>query len=261
MTNEIENNSQETSPEAVAGAAPDAAVATADAAPTENAAEEQVEADAEKVETASEQSSDASAEQSDAESEGEELEQKKPSNPKFKWYVLHVYSGFEEKAKVTLQSRIRQFDMQDAFGEIFIPKTITERVLKSGKKKKVEKTSYPGYVLVEMDMTDENRTFVRQTPRVTGFIGGNQMDPRPISDAEVLRLTSPEAAREIERTKKMTVQYTVGERVKVIDGAFANFEGVVDEVKPEKSKVLVLVSIFGRETPVELDYTQVHKLA
>jgi transcriptional antiterminator NusG len=87
------------------------------------------------------------------------------------------------------------------------------------------------------------------------------MDPRPISDAEVLRLTSPEAAREIERTKKMTVQYTVGERVKVIDGAFANFEGVVDEVKPEKSKVLVLVSIFGRETPVELDYTQVHKLA
>jgi len=188
-------------------------------------------------------------------------EAKKPSNPKHKWYVVHVYSGFEEKAKVTLLSRIKQFDMQEGFGEIFIPKTITERVLKSGKRKKVEKTSYPGYMLVEMEMNDENRSFVRQTPRVTGFVGGNQMDPRPISDAEVLRLTSPEAAREMERTEKMTVQYTVGERVKVTDGAFANFEGVVDEVKPEKSKVLVLVSIFGRETPVELDYTQVNKLS
>jgi transcriptional antiterminator NusG len=247
MTNETENNQE------VVEASTEAVDLPQDVSQVESEEKEDEAKEDAAVETAASEV---------AEEEGsEEAVPKPPTNPKFKWYVLHVYSGFEEKAKVTLKSRIKQFEKEDAFGEIFIPKTISERVLKSGKRKKVEKTSYPGYVLVEMEMNDENRTFVRQTPRVTGFIGGNQMDPRPISDAEVLRLTSPEAAREIERTQKMTIQYTVGERVKVTDGAFANFEGVVDEVKPEKSKVLVLVSIFGRETPVELDYAQVHKLS
>ncbi len=244
MTNEIENNEEVAQAEEASSAAGEMQqeVRQADSAATEH-------------------DQPASAEESTSEEQAPESDSKIPTNPKFKWYVVHVYSGFEEKAKNTLLSRIRQFEKEEAFGEIFIPKTITERVLKSGKRKQVEKTSYPGYMLVEMEMNDVNRTFVRQTPRVTGFIGGNQMDPRPISDAEVLRLTSPEAAREIERSQKMTVQYTVGERVKVTDGAFANFEGVVDEVKPEKSKVLVLVSIFGRETPVELDYAQVQKLS
>ncbi len=180
-------------------------------------------------------------------------------NADFKWYVVHVYSGFEEKAKSALAERIKQFKMDEKFGQIFVPKIASERTLKSGKKKKVERTSYPGYILVEMRIDDHAKLLVKDTPKITGFVG-NQQDPRPISEAEVLRLTSPEAAKAIEKNTRVEVRYSKGESVKVIDGAFANFDGVVDEVKPDKQKVLVLVTIFGRETPVELDYAQVEKI-
>ena len=182
------------------------------------------------------------------------------SSADMKWYVVHVYSGYEEKAKSALSDRIKQFNMEAKFGQIFVPKITSERTLKSGKKKKIERTSYPGYILVEMNIDDHAKSLVKDTPKITGFVG-NAQDPRPISEAEVLRLTSPEAARAIEKTTRVEVRYSKGENVKVIDGAFANFDGIVDEVKPDKQKVLVLVTIFGRETPVELDYSQVQKLS
>lgn len=180
-------------------------------------------------------------------------------NPNLRWYVIHAYSGFEQKAKTALLQKIEQNGMEKHFGQIFIPKTVSERTLKSGKKKKVEKTSYPGYLLAQIEMNDQTKLVVRQTPKITGFVG-NAVDPRPISDSEVLRLTSPDVARAMEAPEKLAVKYVKGEAVKVTDGAFANFDGVIDEVRPEKSKVLVLVTIFGRETPVELDYTQIKKL-
>lgn len=193
------------------------------------------------------------------ESAPEEVAPEVPKNPYFKWYVVHVYSGFEKQAKLALLQRMDQAKLEEKFGEILIPKTIKERTLKSGKKKQVERTSFPGYIFVEMETTEASKSLVRGTPKITGFVG-NQLDPLPITDAEVLRLTSPEAAAAQDKDKVVEVSFSKGEGVKVKDGAFANFDGIIDEVKPEKQKLLVLVTIFGRETPVELDYTQVEKL-
>lgn len=176
-----------------------------------------------------------------------------------KWYVVHTYSGSEEKAKQGLLERIKVQHMETKFGQIFVPKTSSETVLKSGKKKRVEKTSFPGYILVEMEFDDSSSLLVRETPKITGFVG-NAKHPRPISDAEVIRLTSPEAV-EAQRAQVMTeVNFRKGESVKVKDGPFTNFDGVIDEVRADKMKLRILVSIFGRETPVELDYAQVEKI-
>ena len=175
-----------------------------------------------------------------------------------KWYVVHTYSGFEEKARQGLLERIKLLKMEEKFGQIFDPRTATEQVLKSGKKKRVEKTSFPGYILVEMTFGDDTSLLVRETPKITGFVG-NVRSPRPISDQEVLRLTSPEAMAEAARKVVSQIEFEKGETVKVKDGPFTNFDGVVDEVRPDKMKLRILVSIFGRETPVELDYIQVEK--
>lgn len=175
-----------------------------------------------------------------------------------KWYVVHTYSGFEEKARLGLIERIKLLKMEEKFGQIFVPRTATEQVLKSGKKKRVEKTSFPGYILVEMTFGDDTSLLVRETPKITGFVG-NVRTPRPISDQEVLRLTSPEAMAEAARKVVSQIEFEKGETVKVKDGPFTNFDGVVDEVRPDKMKLRILVSIFGRETPVELDYIQVEK--
>jgi transcription termination/antitermination protein NusG len=184
---------------------------------------------------------------------------KATANPNLKWYVVHTYSMYEEKAKQALQERIRQFKMQERFGQIFIPKSAKDRVLKSGKKKRVEKTSFPGYMLVEMVMDDQTNLIVRETPKVTGFVG-NQHHPKAISDQEVMRLTAPEAFQEKAQEAAATLSFEKGESVKVIDGAFTNFDGVVEAVQADKMKLRILVSIFGRATPVELDYHQVQKL-
>lgn len=181
-----------------------------------------------------------------------------PSNKK--WYVVHTYSGFEEKAKQGLLDRVKQFKMDEKFGQIFVPRTATEQLLKSGKKKRVERTSFPGYILVEMIMDESTSHLVKETPKITGFVG-NQRNPRPMSDQEVLRLTSPEAVEEQARKVVSQVSFNKGENVKVKDGPFTNFDGVVDEVRPDKMKLRILVSIFGRETPVELDYIQVEKIS
>jgi len=180
-------------------------------------------------------------------------------NPKFRWYVVHTYSMFEEKAKQGLIDRIRLNKMDDLFGDIVVPKTAQETMLKSGKKKKVERNAFPGYIVVEMEMTEETNHLVRETPKITGFVG-NARNPRPITDQEVLRLTSPETIKEQVKQQAATQSFEKGETVKVIDGAFTNFDGVVEAVQADKMKLRILVSIFGRETPVELDYGQVQKL-
>lgn len=176
-----------------------------------------------------------------------------------KWYVVHTYSGYEEKAKLSLFERAKNLNMEDRVGEVIIPHTTTEKVLKSGKKKTSNKTSFPGYMIVQLDLDDNVIQLVKSTPRITGFIG-NQKAPRPLPDNEVLRLTSPELVEEVKKPVA-EVQFTKGESVKVKEGPFAEFDGVIDEVRPEKAKLRVLVSIFGRETPVELDYNQVEKLS
>ncbi len=181
-------------------------------------------------------------------------------NPKLKWFVVHTYSMFEEKAKSTLLERVRLNKMDDKFGDVIVPKTAHETVLKSGKKKKVERNAFPGYIIVEMEMDESTNHLVRDTPKITGFVG-NARNPRPISDQEVLRLTSPETIKEQGKAQSSTLTFEKGESVKVIDGAFTNFDGVVEAVQPDKMKLRILVSIFGRETPVELDYNQVQKLS
>ncbi len=180
-------------------------------------------------------------------------------NPALRWFVVHTYSMFEEKAKSTLLDRIKMNKMDQFFGDIIVPKTATETVLKSGKKKKVERNAFPGYIIVEMEMNENTNHLVRDTPKITGFVG-NARNPRPISDQEVLRLTSPETVREEKKQAAASLTFEKGESVKVIDGAFTNFDGVIESVQADKMKLRILVSIFGRETPVELDYGQVQKL-
>lgn len=181
-------------------------------------------------------------------------------NPNFRWFVVHTYSMFEEKAKATLLDRIKLKKMEERFGEIIVPKTSTETVLKSGKKKKVERNAFPGYILVEMLMDEETNHLVRDTPKITGFVG-NARSPRPISDEEALRLTNPESIKEQVKAQAANLTFEKGESVKVVDGAFTNFDGVVDAVQSDKMKLRILVSIFGRETPVELEFSQVQKLS
>ncbi|MBP9709187.1 MAG: transcription termination/antitermination factor NusG [Oligoflexales bacterium] len=180
------------------------------------------------------------------------------SNPAFNWYVINAYSGQEDKAKQTLAETIIRYGAQEFFGQMFVPKTVVEQILKSGKKKRVEKTSYPGYLLVEMLINEKSMSVIKITPKISGFVG-DQRSPRPVSDAEVLRLIAPESKTQTRVESK--VAFDKGESVKIIDGAFTNFEGVIEEVKPDKMKLRILVSIFGRETPVELDYHQVSKVA
>ena len=176
----------------------------------------------------------------------------------FKWYVVHTYSGHEERAKQSLLDLAKTEGCEEQFGEIFIPQTVSESVTKSGKKKSVAKTSFPGYMLVQMDLTDHTMHIVKSTPKITGFVGATKT-PRPLPDHEVLQITSEEA-REQAKEVVPDVQFSKGEAVKVMEGPFSNFDGVIDEVKPDKAKVRVLVSIFGRETPVELEYSQVEKI-
>lgn len=136
------------------------------------------------------------------------------SSSNMKWYVVHTYSGFEEKARQGLLERIKQFNMGDRFGQVFVPRTATEQLLKSGKKKRVERTSFPGYILVEMVMDENTNHLVRETPKVTGFVG-NANNPRPITDQEVLRLTSPEAIQEQQKAMVTKIAFDKGESVKV----------------------------------------------
>ena len=171
-----------------------------------------------------------------------------------RWYVIHTYSGYENKVKTNLEHRIHSMDMGDKIYQVLVP-TEEEIEIKNGKRHPVERKVYPGYVLVEMNMSDDSWYVVRNTPGVTSFVGMGTT-PTPLSDAEVkailrqIKLDAP----------KYKVAFTKGEAVRVTDGPFTDLHGVVDEVNPERNKVKVLVSIFGRETPVELDFLQIEKL-
>jgi len=171
-----------------------------------------------------------------------------------RWYVIHTYSGYENRVKTNLEHRIHSMDMGDKIFQVLVP-TEEEIEIKNGKRHPVERKVYPGYVLVEMNMGDDSWYVVRNTPGVTSFVGMGTT-PTPLSDGEVkailrqIKLDAP----------KYKVAFTKGEAVRVTDGPFTDLHGVVDEVNPERNKVKVLVSIFGRETPVELDFLQIEKL-
>ncbi len=174
-----------------------------------------------------------------------------------KWYAVHTYSGFENKAKKSLEDKIRLEGLQEGFGEILIPMEHVVEMVK-GEKKTTKKKMMPGYMLVEMEMNDRTWHLVKNTPKVTGFVGGapNQQPP-PMSAAEVARVTTQISEGTLKPKPK--VQFEAGDNVRVIDGPFANFNGSVEEVNPDKGRVKVLVSIFGRATPVDLDFMQVEK--
>ncbi|MBX7114495.1 MAG: transcription termination/antitermination protein NusG [Myxococcaceae bacterium] len=174
-----------------------------------------------------------------------------------KWYVVHTYSGFENKAKKSLEDKIKLESLQDQFGEILIPMEQVVEMVK-GEKKTSKRKFFPGYILVQMQMNDRTWHLVKNTPKVTGFVGAaHNEQPPPISNAEVQRLTTQISEGTLK--PKPRVQYDEGDAVRVIDGPFANFNGTIEEVNPEKGRVKVLVSIFGRSTPVELDFMQVEK--
>lgn len=169
-----------------------------------------------------------------------------------KWYVIQAYSGYENKVKASLAERIKQAGMEDSFGEVLIPK---ESVDKGGGKRPAMKNFLPGYIFVQMDLNERTWHLVKDTPKVSGFIGGQK--PVSVSDQEINTITAQVADGNVR--PKLRVVFEAGDHVRVTDGAFANFTGTVQEVNAAKQKVTVLVSIFGRSTPVELDYTQVEK--
>ena len=171
-----------------------------------------------------------------------------------KWYGIHTYSSFENKVRLNLLESIKNERMESFFEEILIPcETVVE--LKKGEKKTSSRKFFPGYILVKMELTDETWHLVKETAKVTGFVGGNT--PFPIADEEVNKITRRmEEGAEKPRPK---VLFEIGETVRVIDGPFLNFSGVVEDVKPDKGKLRVTVTIFGRATPVELEFMQVEK--
>jgi len=176
--------------------------------------------------------------------------------PGMKWYVLHTYSGYEKKVKEALAERLKQHGMLDSLGEILIPvEDVVE--IKSGKKRKSSRMFFPGYVLIEMVMDEKIWYVVKETPRITGFLGDSIM-PTPLTDSEVSRIKDQMAGSHEKPRPKFS--YNVGESVRVTDGPFANFAGVLEEVNMDRGKVKVMVSIFGRATPVELEFSQIEKV-
>ena len=170
------------------------------------------------------------------------------------WYVLHTYSGYEDAVARNLKQRIESLDMQDKIFSVLVPKEKKIRI-KNGKRRTIEEKIYPGYVLVEMVVTDDSWYVVRNTPRVTGFVGSGTT-PTPLSNKEVEELFKRMGVKE----PKYKLDVEVGDVVRIIDGPFKEFEGKVEEVDEAKGKIKILVSMFGRETPVELDSLQVKKL-
>ena len=173
-----------------------------------------------------------------------------------RWYVVHAYSGFEKKVAASLKERIERAGMQDVFGDVLVP---TEEVIemRAGQKRKSERKFFPGYVLVQMELNDDSWHLVKETPRVMGFIGGKADKPAPITDAEAeLILRRVEVGSEKPRPKTI---FEPGEMIRVVDGPFNVFNGVVEEVNYDKNRLRVAVLIFGRSTPVELDFSQVEK--
>jgi transcription termination/antitermination protein NusG len=184
------------------------------------------------------------------------MEETQKDIKELKWYVVHTYSGFENKVKTNLEERVKALNQQEFFGKILVP---TEQVieLKKGHKKTSSRKFYPGYIMVQMALNKDTWHTVRDTAKVTGFIGGGTI-PAPVPNEEAERII-----RQMEEgisKPKPRYNFEDGDTVRVIDGPFNNFQGIVEEVKPDKEKLKVLITIFGRSTPVELDFFQVNKI-
>jgi transcriptional antiterminator NusG len=180
------------------------------------------------------------------------------SNPKLKWYVVHTYSGHENKVKQSIEKAVELQGLKHCFGQVLIPmEEVTE--MKKGKKVKINRKFFPSYVLVHVELDEEMMHLVNNIPGVTRFVGtGNR--PVPVSEKEVDRILKRGETKAKETKEVREIPFHVGEQVKVIDGPFADFNGVIDEINPERGKLKVMVGIFGRETPVELDFLQVERL-
>jgi transcription termination/antitermination protein NusG len=169
------------------------------------------------------------------------------------WYVVHTYSGFEEKVKLSIEEKVETIQLQEKISKILIP---TERVveLRAGKKKESDKKFYPGYILVEMELDDETWHLVKNTPRVTGFVGGKHPVPIPEEEVDII-------LQQVEKgpVPQVKTQYQKGDSVRITDGPFSNFNGFVEDVDPDHGRLRVMVSIFGRQTPVELNFFQVER--
>jgi transcriptional antiterminator NusG len=173
-----------------------------------------------------------------------------------KWYVVHTYSGFENKAKKALEERIKLEELGELFGQIMIPMENVVEMVK-GEKRTSKRKFFPGYILVEMELNDRTKHLVKNTPKVTGFLGGDPLNPSPVSEREIKQLT--QQVEQGTQAPKPKVQFAEGDAVRVIDGPFSNFNGTIEEVQSDKQKVRVQISIFGRATPVTLDFMQVEK--
>ena len=184
-----------------------------------------------------------------------EGEAKPAANPRHKWYIVHAYSNFEKKVAEAIREQAKSSGLEDQFSDILVP---TEDVveIRRGRKINTERKFFPGYVLVKMELTDEAYHLIKNTPKVTGFLGqGNK--PMPVSEKEVQRIVG--AIEEGVERPKPTIRFDIGEKIRVTDGPFASFDGVVESVDEERARLRVSVSIFGRATPVDLEYTQVEK--
>ena len=175
----------------------------------------------------------------------------------FAWYVVHTYSGFENKAKLALEERIKLYGLQPRFGQVLVP---TEKVVevKNGQKKESKRKFFPGYILVEMEIDNQTWHVVKETPKITGFVGGNPKNPPKMTDDEVSRLIGQISGEELK--PKMAMSFERGEEVRVVDGPLAPVVGKVEEVNLARGRVRVIVTIFGRPTSVELDFAQVEKV-
>src|SRR6059058_5828639 len=192
-----------------------------------------------------------------ADGSAEDATAEQPRNPNMKWYIIHACSGFERKVKESLESRIQAFGLQDKIAQVVIPtEPVTE--IRNGKKYTVERMLYAGYVLVQMDMDDHVWHVVKSTPRVTGFVGTGQQ-PTPLSEEEVQHIVYK--AGESKDRPKLKVKFEKGETVRIGEGPFATFTGIVDDVNEDRETLKVMVTIFGRSTPVELEFKQVEKQA
>ena len=178
------------------------------------------------------------------------------SNPDLRWYVVHAYSGMEKAVERNILERITRSGMQDKFGRILVPMEEVVEV-KNGQKRTTERKFFPGYVLVEMVMDDDTWHLVKHTNKVTGFVGGAKNRPAPISESEVMKIVNQ--MQEGTDKPRHKIEFVVGEFVRVKEGPFADFNGSVEDVNYEKSKVRVAVTIFGRSTPVELEFSQIEK--
>jgi len=176
--------------------------------------------------------------------------------PEMSWYVVHTYSGFEHKVKISLEERVKSLKKAEFFSEVVVPEENVVELVK-GQKRTTKRRFFPGYILVKMILTDETWHIVKNTPKVTGFVG-DKVKPVPVPESEIIKMTNRIVEGQAKPRPK--VSFAEGENVKVVDGPFSNFNGTIEEVNHDKGKVKVLVSIFGRSTPVELDFIQVEKI-